>query len=51
MEFSEVRSKEKEVRRTEHFSAGRGGGRREEGAGRGEGGSQASVCSVTQAYT
>ena len=40
MEFSEVRGKEKEVRRTEHFSA-------EEGMGS----SQGSVCSVTQAYT
>ena len=40
MEFSEVRGKEKEVRRTEHFSAAEG-----------MGSSQGSVCSVTQAYT
>ena len=40
MEFSEVKSKEKEVRRTEHFSAAEG-----------MGSSQGSVCSVTQAYT
>ena len=47
MEFSEVRSKEKEVRRTEHFSAAE---LRRVGGGSG-GSSQGSVCSVTQAYT
>ena len=50
MEFSEVRSREKEVRRTEHFSAAEL--RRIEGERGGVGGfSQESVCSVSQAYT